>query len=145
MFVIIVSERGEWWATGCSSCSRDPRDNCEQMAEDHSYSPLSSILCSLWFFQLPNISLSNFSERGKLLRADTLFCFCLLNIWAALVMEADWKDQAPLFSCRLFVNEKLKARTAIQALLPARRDDEHASAYVLVFCLTSFPPFFLSV
>lgn len=137
----------KWWAIEYFSCSMDPRHNYEQMAEDLSCSFLSSFLPPPLYsvFQLLYIFLSNFSECSKLLHADILFCFCLLNIWAALVMVADWKDQEALFNSSLFVQEKLKAKNAIQALLSTLRDDTHISANVLLSCLTSFSSFFLSV
>lgn len=53
-------------------------------------------------------------------------------------MVADWEDQEPLLSSRLFVKEKLKAKNAIQALLPLLREDARVSADVLLSCLTSF-------
>lgn len=49
-------------------------------------------------------------SREKVLSADSLFRSCMLNIWAALVTEADWEDQAPLFNSSVFVNEKVKGR-----------------------------------
>lgn len=45
-------------------------------------------------------------EHSELLRADVLFCFCLLNIWAALLVVADWKDQEPLLSSSLFLYKR---------------------------------------
>lgn len=64
--------------------------------------PPPPLFCLL-LLQLFYIFLSNFSQCCELLHADILFCFCLLNIWAALVMVADWKDQEPLFNSSLFV------------------------------------------
>lgn len=67
----------KWWATECFSV--DPTHNDEQMART------SHIRFCRPSFVLPASSdffvfLSNFSERGELLRADVLFCFSLLNI-----------------------------------------------------------------
>lgn len=127
----------------------ESRHNCEQMAEDLSYSFLSSFVPLLFVLpastKLLYVFLSNFSEWCELLHADILLCFCMLNIWATLVMVADWKDQELLFSSSLFVWEKLKAKNAIQALLSTLRDDTRISASLLLSCLTSFSAFFLSL
>lgn len=68
----------KWWATEYFSCSStDPRHNYEQMAEDLSYS--FSVVLPLFRLLFPDFFISlfeNFSERGKLLHADILFCFC---------------------------------------------------------------------
>lgn len=135
----------KWWAIEYYSSSMDPRHNYEQMEEDL----FVSVVLPSTAFVLP--ASSNFfksffqTSLSELLHADILFCFCLLNIWAALVLVADWKDQETLFNSSLFVQEKLKARNAIQALLSTLRDDTHISANVLLSCLTSFSSFFLSV
>lgn len=135
----------KWWAIEYYSSSMDPRHNYEQMAENL----FVSVVLPSTAFVLP--ASSNFfksffqTSLSELLHADILFCFCLLNILAALVLVADWKDQETLFNSSLFVQEKLKARNAIQALLSTLRDDTHISANVLLSCLTSFSSFFLSV
>lgn len=100
----------------------------------------SSFLPLPLFLLLPNFP-SNFSECSELLHADALFCFCLLNIWAAPVMVADWKDQALLVYFSLLIKEKLKGKNAIQALLSTLKDGTHISANVLLSCLTSSLPF----
>lgn len=84
---------------------------------------LSSLLSRCLLFILCCRKFSpKFSNSRELLGADKCLCFGLLNIWVALVVAADWKDQELLF--------KLQSLCAWEVKGPKKLQFQH-------FCLSS--------